>query len=265
MRAHSLFRSSPIPGISLFHYPLPYPAADDLPPTRLPIGKQMELRLLAALEADPRYEVLAHGLQIQDDGITRGELDFLIRDTQDGQMLHIELVHKYYIYDPALGESEHERWIGPNYKDRLSYKLEKLRDHQFPLLQHPLTRPYLSALGLAAEQIAQRLCFSAELYAAHDQQVTPNESSISPEALRGKYYRYSQASEALPAEAQYYLCSKQDWICTASAIQDWAGREQLLSSSAVQALQADGRATMIWIRGGAEIERAFLIPDRPKG
>ena len=72
-----------------------------------PQGKQMEALLALAIEADERYELIAHGLQVADKGITIGELDFLIYDHTKAKVLHVELAYKYYIHDCQEGAG---RW-----------------------------------------------------------------------------------------------------------------------------------------------------------
>ena len=98
-------------------------------PTRS-VGHYFETLFRFFIEHGPRYELLAHNLQVHDDKRTIGSMDFIVRD-QHGCVEHWEIAVKFY-----LGASKAARWsswIGPNQRDRLDIKVERMRDHQLPL------------------------------------------------------------------------------------------------------------------------------------
>lgn len=98
-------------------------------------GKRMEHFFEYYINNQDKFEVLIKNLQIFNNKITIGELDFIIRDVQLNQILHIELVCKFYLYIPdANNNNEFEKWIGPNKKDSLSKKIINLQQKQLPLL-----------------------------------------------------------------------------------------------------------------------------------
>jgi hypothetical protein len=253
MASKDLFTTSPIPGIKLFSYPLAYKPYEANSESRLPIGKHIEEQLLKSLEEDDRYTVIAYGLQVQHEGITLGELDFIIKDHEEEVIFHLELVHKFYIYDELQGDDELNRWTGPNYKDKLVYKLDKLENHQFPLLHHPSTLPYLKNLGLDPSTMEQRLCFKAECYIP----IEVKESTETFDVVTGRYLHYANLHHYFTETDEYHICSKQEWIMDEKSCSTWTSREDLLSEIAL--LSKNNRAIMTWIRGANEINRFMVL------
>ena len=94
-------------------------------PTRS-VGHYFETLVRFFIEDGPHFELLAHNLQVHVDKRTLGAMDFVVRD-QFGAVEHWEVAVKFY-----LGASEIPRWsswIGPNQRDRLDIKLQRMRDH----------------------------------------------------------------------------------------------------------------------------------------
>ncbi|MEH6407427.1 MAG: DUF1853 family protein, partial [Leeuwenhoekiella sp.] len=135
-----------------------------LVPKNIRLGQRMEYFMEAAINATPRYELIAKNLQIIHNKRTLGEIDFLIRDLNENKVIHLELVYKFYLFDPLYSENKYACWIGPNRKDSLPLKINKLREHQLPLLYRPETLPFLSKIGLKPEKIEQKVCFKAQLF-----------------------------------------------------------------------------------------------------
>jgi len=95
------------------------------------LGHLYEDGLELLLEASERYEVLEKGLQLQRGRHeTLGELDYLCRDTQSGDLVHLELAVKFYM---AIKSSDELLLPGPNARDNYYNKLERMRNHQLTL------------------------------------------------------------------------------------------------------------------------------------
>ena len=88
------------------------------------LGKRFEQLVNWWFEACPEYEVLSKNLVIQGRDRTLGEMDLIVRDTQDSQVLHLELACKFYLQTRVSGSWHH--WVGMDPKDRLDLKLDKL-------------------------------------------------------------------------------------------------------------------------------------------
>jgi hypothetical protein len=112
-------------------------------PARL--GRRFEQLVGALLQADPRWEVRASGLQVTGaDGATAGEFDFVLYSIETATWVHLECACKLYLGD---GRSRaHRDWRGPNPTDTLAGKLETLR-RQTSLARTPAGRAALYALG----------------------------------------------------------------------------------------------------------------------
>lgn len=127
------------------------------------LGKRMEGFFSFLIQITSEYRLIAQNLQIVQDKITIGEIDFLLEDIKTQEKLHIELVYKFYLYDPAI-EREMEKWIGPNRKDSLPQKIRKLQEKQLPLLYHEATSRVLSDLNINNNVVKQLVCFKANLF-----------------------------------------------------------------------------------------------------
>lgn len=95
------------------------------------------------------FEVVAEHVALRNNGITLGELDFLVRERATGQLWHIELALKFYL--GTFINSAELAWFGPNRNDSLARKIAHLRDKQLPLLNSPAGLAWLAAQGWARE------------------------------------------------------------------------------------------------------------------
>lgn len=112
------------------------------------LGRYFETLLSFWLQspANTRYRLIAQNLPIRAQGITLGELDFLVQDRLTDELQHWEVAVKFYLGIEASGDLQH--WIGPGQKDRLDLKLAHLQTHQLQLPRSAAGRAVLQALGL---------------------------------------------------------------------------------------------------------------------
>ncbi|NNK21559.1 MAG: DUF1853 family protein, partial [Flavobacteriaceae bacterium] len=85
-------------------------------PSRMRLGHKMELVFNAAMEKQSSYELIERNIVIQRGNRTLGELDFLLRDTSDNSLIHLELTYKFYLIDNEISEPIY-RLVGPNRRD----------------------------------------------------------------------------------------------------------------------------------------------------
>lgn len=113
----------------------------DAPDVLIP---EAEIRLGHYVESLLEHAIRARGLPyatripVRQSGRTLGELDFVFQ-TQDGGWEHWEVAYKLYLYHPpspgcapALSD-----FIGPNKIDRLDLKVDRMLNHQLPLVHTP--------------------------------------------------------------------------------------------------------------------------------
>ena len=109
------------------------------------IGKQFESIVAFWFANDPKFELIAHSLQIFDEGKTIGELDFILRDLDLNKHIHLEVACKFYL--SSQNSSNWSSWIGPNGTDNLDLKMKKL-DKQLKLSSDQKCRAVLQELGI---------------------------------------------------------------------------------------------------------------------
>lgn len=99
-------------------------------PRQRRLGRIAEDLLARYISSCEELELVHRGLAIRESGRTLGEIDFIVQ-TPSG-LEHWELAIKFYLLDLTSRE-----FIGPNGKDRLHLKVEKMLNHQLPLGRHP--------------------------------------------------------------------------------------------------------------------------------
>jgi hypothetical protein len=75
------------------------------------------------------FELIQHRATLFNGKITIGELDYLVKNHQTGQIEHWEAAIKFYLGYPPLTDSL--RWLGANDRDSIGRKLEHLAHKQF--------------------------------------------------------------------------------------------------------------------------------------
>ena len=188
-----------------------------LSPTAI-LGKRAESFFHYCVTHFSEEEIIAYNVQIEKNKITVGELDFLLKNPFSGKISHVELVYKFYLYDPSIGENT-ERWIGPNRRDTLAKKLGRLKNHQFPLLNKSETKSFLNQLGIPHNQIEQKLCFKANLFIPLGWK--KKISAINTECIRGFWIKSSEFNEETYGEYQFFSPRKPDWFISPEKCTTW--------------------------------------------
>lgn len=225
-------------------------------PEKLMQGKRAERYFSEWLKQSDAYELVAENVQIIEDKQTLGEFDFIVKRISDGQLIHIELVYKYYLFDPSAEGTEFEHWIGPNRGDQLDFKLDKLRDHQFPLLYTDAARKRLNELGLNVDEIEQHVLFLANLFVP--QQNTVPFHRVNKDATEGNWMRLSEW-ESLPNEqAQFAIPEKKDWFSRKLEANQWFSKEEAVAK--IKAFHERKRSPLVYSKDnkGAQT-RDFVV------
>ncbi|MDI9245086.1 DUF1853 family protein [Marinobacter sp. CHS3-4] len=117
----------------------------DSPPRRL--GQYFERLYECLLQDLLGWNILLKNQPIRNNGLTLGELDFIVRNPADQAIEHHEIAVKFY-----LGYwGDHQvapLWYGPNARDRLDLKSDRLLSHQCRLTEAVETRNRLTDLGI---------------------------------------------------------------------------------------------------------------------
>lgn len=260
IRTPQLWTKNGIFEYDLFEFPQEIPAdiASEAiePPSTGVLGKRMEQFFKLYVERFSEEEVLAHNEQIFQEKQTVGELDFLLKHRRTGSITHVELVYKFYLYDPEI-TSEELRWIGPNRKDKLAKKLERLRQQQFPLLHHTSTEKLLERLGLSSTTIFQKLCFKASLFVPLEME-SQKFRSINPAAIQGFWIRSAEFTTARFGDALFYSPQKQDWPILPGENVSWVSFSAIREE--IEVMLQKKRSPLVWMKTtGGNFQRFFVV------
>ncbi len=161
-------------------------------------------------------EILLENIQIQNDKITIGELDCILK--QNNIPIHLEIIYKFYLYDSTVGSSEIEHWIGPNRKDSFEKKYRKLVDKQLPLLFHNKTKKLLKEHDLNINDILQRVYFKAQLF-PHLNDVQKKFSVINNDCIEG-FYIYKNELVSFK-NCKFFIPTKHNWLAKPHTNINW--------------------------------------------
>lgn len=246
-------------GIQQFPMPMPLPdllnQAEIPPPSHGPLGKRMESFFQYYIQHFSDYQLLAHNLQIQGSSATAGEIDFLLEKKSTAEIAHVELVYKVYLYLPCNKEGLH-RWIGPNKKDALVKKLDRLQKHQLPMLHATPTKPILENLGISTNTIQQYSCFKAQLFLPRDMALKA--SLVNPLCVKGYWITYDEFTSDQYGEFAFFSPIKQDWSIDPSENDQWYDFATILQQ--VKEFINNQRSPLLWInKGQGAFERMFIV------
>ena len=248
----------------IFDYPLfhtnpdiPNISSEEIPqPQNYVLGKRIEEFFRFYIENFSEEEVLACNEQIINEKITVGELDFLLKNLKTSQVSHVELVYKFYLYDPSHSKIEIERWVGPNKRDFLLKKLDHLKQHQFPLLEHPATAKLLKEFKIPATEVEQKLCFKANLFLpVNHKQIPP---VVNPEAIQGFWMRPTDFSEEHFSQSSFFTPKKEDWPVFPGRNEKWISFQEFLP--VINQLLKRQQSPLVWMKNkNGSCERFFIV------
>lgn len=217
------------------------------------LGMQAEACFEAYLKQSSNFQLLAANLQIHGAKETLGELDYIVQNHKTEAVFHIELACKFYLYDENAGDTEEEKWIGPNRKDSLFDKLEKVKRKQFPLLQTEEAIEKLTALGIP-QPASQQLCLKAFLFLPKkiSAQIFPK---YIQECIMGYYIQQKDLME--DAAARYAIPSKKEWLLPEESILEWHSFAEIKEIIAAQL--TINKSPLIYKKTSHKMERFFVV------
>ena len=208
---------------------------------RLRLGKLVERFVGFELNQHKNIQILSENIQIQKEKRTLGEIDCILK--QDSQLIHLEIIYKFYLYDPAVGTTEFDHWIGPNRKDCLVDKLTKLKEKQLPLLYYPETKKYLDTLGVSTENINQQVYFKAQLFVPlHLKSNTLK--GVNSDCIQGFYVSFHHLNQF--ETCKFYIPEKLDWLSEVEIQIPWLPFTAFTTQ--VKALIDDEKSPLCWIK-----------------
>ena len=217
------------------------------------LGKRVEQFFNFQIVNTSKHTVLTSNLQIKDGKQTIGEIDTIIKKNE--KPIHIEIVYKFYLYNPNINTgNELDKWVGPNQKDSLIYKLSKLTKKQLPLLHSAHCKSGLENLNLIEDNITQNVCFKAQLYLPF----TSTIKSIKPLNKNCVYGFYLSFFEINKLENfEFYIPEKLDWLIEPNHDVNWLTytTAQILIKEFID----DERSPMVWLKDKkGELQKCFI-------
>jgi len=243
------------------------------PPLQLPhipentvLGKRVEHFYQFCIEQSLNYDLVAANIQVNVPNRTIGELDYLIKDIKTSKIYHVELVYKFYCYDPNSSEKsahltstqneELSKYVGPNKRDNFVYKFDRLVNHQLPLLYHPATRDMLEPYRLDIDAIEQRVCFLAHIFIP--QELWQHDFKYINKRCISGYYLNEYAFAKACTQNRYYFPEKYAWKMKAHELELSYnhGDALLIAKASIKR----GFAPLVWMQlPDGNFERFFII------
>lgn len=215
---------------------------------------QAEACYEAYLKLSRNYKLLVANLQIHGEKETLGELDYIVQNLKTNRVVHIELACKFYLYDICAGALEEQKWIGPNKKDSLYDKLEKVKLKQFPLLLNNETIEKLDVLGIEIPT-SQELCLKVFLFLpkSMNRSAFPNNYS---NCIVGHWIKHKDFAEE-DKTALYAIPTKKEWLLPLDSIESWYSFSNVKKEIEIQI--KNKKSPLIYKKTPYKMERFFVV------
>ncbi len=221
-------------------------------PENLRLGKRVERFVSSQLQQNKTITVLLENAQIQDEKITIGEIDCILK--QNDIPIHLEIIYKFYLFDESIGTTEIEHWIGPNRNDNLLKKLTKLKEKQLPLLYNSFTKPLLASINLKAIEFQQEVCFKAQLFVPYQKEA--EFKALNKDCINGFYVRISDIEQF--TDCKFYIPTKINWLLEVQTQVNWLTYKPF--SEKVKTITNQKMSPLCWTKfPNGSIQKFFVV------
>ena len=221
------------------------------------LGKYFESLLEFWFIESEQFDLIASNLQVLDGKRTVGEIDFILKDLKTDTVYHLEVAVKFYLQHES---GEHfMQWIGPNTRDRLAFKYEKLLNKQLLILDDPSSEKLLEQFIL---KDVQRKCFFKGFffYSNHSVSFLPN--LFHPDHLRAKHLSFS-GFVTVEFPYRFLNVEKHDWF----SVPEVKSESLMVKKDAEQfvwqrmAVLPNPFMLIAFDEKNREVERFMIVPD----
>ena len=217
------------------------------------LGKLVEHFVFLQLQQNKSISIIVQNLQVIQNKITIGEIDCVIKYLN--QYIHLEIVYKFYLYDDDLDKEDLEKWIGPNKKDSLVFKLNKLKNKQLPLLLHVKTKELLKKSNLNTDFISSMVLFKAQLFVPKDL-INYKFKHINEQCIVGSYIGMREYK--LLDNCAFYMPSKLDWLIEPHVHVKWIS--QMKFTQYLEAEINQSRSPLCWMKDEQNnLQKIFIV------
>lgn len=220
---------------------------------KLRLGNRLEHFLSFALNNSSDFKILAQNIQVVENKITLGELDFIIQERNTNNIFHLELANKFYLYNASIS-SEIKRWIGPNRNDSLIKKITKLNNKQFPLLKHKQTQLALKELEINLNILKQQLLFKTQLFLP----ISLYKAKVLAKNIEGFYIAENMFLNKEYETQKYFIPEKQDWQIDAKNGEQWFSYQEIQAS--IKMYLSEKKSPLVWMKKtDGTFEKFFVV------
>lgn len=219
------------------------------------LGRYYEQLWHALLQLAPDVRLIASNVPLREDRRSIGELDMVI-ETAEGAVAHVELAIKFYLGRPELvpagiSPSPKSAWWGPDPRDNLQRKVDRLIHHQLTL---PQRYPKLLS-GLPAIDRSQAW-LQGYLFHPGDRVIAAAEDA-GPRSAAHHWYHWGHSQHL--ADGQWRILEHKRWLAPESSntAQVFDASIGLASPPARPLMLVNAAAT-----DHVESSRILLMPDR---
>jgi hypothetical protein len=183
---------------------------------KLRLGKYIERFVSYQLAQENGIKIISENIQIQQNKITLGELDCIL--LKDEKPIHLEIIYKFYLFDSTIGTSEIEHFIGPNRKDSLIEKLNKLKEKQLPLLYTSECLTYLKTINIKVDDLTQQVYFKAQLFIPFSAENIVLKK-LNNACIVGFYLNRNELHQF--TDCKFFIPNKKDWLLLPNQNVNW--------------------------------------------
>ena len=218
------------------------------------LGKRAEAFFAAMISNSQGYRLRASQIQLIHNGITEGEIDFVVEQNATNKLFHVELAYKFYLLDKAI--SDHQaKWVGPNRRDSLKRKWTKLKEGQFSKLYSPTAGKVLNERGFENVTFQQSLCMPMQLFIPFGESKSSMGKLLS--CFSGRWISFSEFTRRKWNDFAFFIPEKEDWFVNPAKCEIWMSIADImpLLSEKIESF----RSPMIWVKPKDGLpERMFI-------
>ncbi|HYE06263.1 MAG TPA: DUF1853 family protein [Planctomycetota bacterium] len=171
------------------------------------IGHYAERLLEFWLSHHPGMRLIAARRAVRGEGRDLGDLD-VVFSYRYGPPIHWELAVKFFLR--ARDDAAWDAWIGPNPRDRLDRKLERVIGHQLPLGGGSAAS---AAAGLGRAPLTSEAFLKGWLFHPVDGPIEPSPAGASPDHGRGWWLHHGEHEPPQAARSSRYLVPERlEWL-----------------------------------------------------
>lgn len=214
------------------------------------------------LQQDPAVELIAHNLPVRDGARTVGEFDCIYYCHTRQRAVHLELAVKFYLhrgYQDGADAAAYENWLGPNTRDRLDLKLQRLLTHQVLLSRDPLGAEVLAGLGVTDPLL--ELEIKGRLYHPLGIEI-PKPAGYNPTVPMHHWCRLKQDwAPAAEGSDKLLPLQREQWL--APVLADGSASRECATLRAMLSADQHGRPEQFAVidADGNERHRLFIVAD----